>query len=167
MNLNTSFLFPNSVLDAMRSGTVISSSLITYAAYNQTPRWCYPTSMLLRSGSSVNSRSGTPASSVNSRSGTLALRIQFNGWDGQNVSRTSQDHIQSLIPWLRAVLTRLHLPHPRPTNVIKSKDATRVVEMYWDHPLAVVLNASTLCLPSTFSFLTEGEYCPVHVERRG
>jgi hypothetical protein len=108
-------------------------------------------------------RSGGP---VNSRSGTLALRIQFNGRDGQHVSRTSQDHIQSLLPWLRAVLTRLHLPHPKPTNVIKPNYATSVVDMYWDHP--VVLDASTPCPPpSSFSSLTEGEHCPVHVERCG
>ncbi|KAN0125884.1 hypothetical protein V8E52_001091 [Russula decolorans] len=63
--------------------------------------------------------------------GTLALRIQFKGYNGTKVLRTNQNDIQSLVPWLKAILTTLHLPHPKPTNVIKTIDT--IIEMFWDH----------------------------------
>lgn len=65
--------------------------------------------------------------------GTFALRIQFKGYNGQKVLRTSQDDIQSIVPWLKAILTNLHLPHPKPTNVLKSIDTSSIIEMFWDH----------------------------------
>ncbi|KAI0292029.1 hypothetical protein BC826DRAFT_461051 [Russula brevipes] len=61
---------------------------------------------------------------------TLALRIQFNGEDGQRV--TGQDDIQSLLPWLRDILSGFRLPHPKSTNVMKSSDVTNAIDMYWD-----------------------------------
>jgi hypothetical protein len=67
------------------------------------------------------------------RGGTLALRIQFRGYNGEKVLRTSQDDVQSLVPWLKSILTTLHLPHPKPTNVIKSIDTSSIIEMFWDH----------------------------------
>jgi len=77
-----------------------------------------------RSGSSSASHRG---------GGTLVLRIQFKGYNGQKVLRTSQDNIQSLVPWLKVILTTLHLPHPKPTNVIKSVDTSSIIELFWDH----------------------------------
>lgn len=73
------------------------------------------------------------ASSSHQRGGTLALCIQFKGSNGQKVLRASQDDIQSLVPWLKAILTTLHLPHPKPTNVMKSIDTSSIIEMFWDH----------------------------------
>jgi hypothetical protein len=70
--------------------------------------------------------------SANTWGGTLALRIQFNGLDGQKVSRTSQEDIHSLVPWLKATMSSLRLPHPKNTNVIKPNNATGVIEMFWD-----------------------------------
>ena len=63
---------------------------------------------------------------------TLALRIQFNGGDGLRVSDTGQDDIQSLLPWLRDILSSFRLQHPKSTNVMKSGDATNAIDMYWD-----------------------------------
>jgi hypothetical protein len=73
-----------------------------------------------------------PRSADPQRVGTIALRIQFNGRDGQNVSRSSQDDIQSLFPWLKATMSSLRLPHPKLSNVIKRIDATNVIDMFWD-----------------------------------
>jgi hypothetical protein len=87
----------------------------------------------------------SPASgSVNDQGGTLAFRIQFNGQDGQKVLCTSQDDIESLVPWLWATLSSLHLPHPRPKNIIKRNDATSVIEMFWDHAMDVYVRAHVL-----------------------
>src|SRR6267154_1760698 len=81
------------------------------------------------------------------RGGTLALRIQFRGSNGQKVLRTSQDDIQSIVPWLKAILTKLHLPHPKPTNVIKSTDTSSIIEMFWDHAESTDVSS---CPPSSF-----------------
>jgi len=66
------------------------------------------------------------------RSITLALRIHFSGRDGLKVSATTQDDIESLIPWLRKTLTSLRLPHPKIQNIIKPHEATSIIDMYWD-----------------------------------
>ena len=63
---------------------------------------------------------------------TLALRIQFNGQDGLTISNTRQGFLQSLVPWLRHILTSLRLPHPKPTNIVKPNDGIGVIDMYWD-----------------------------------
>ncbi|KAH9965257.1 hypothetical protein BC827DRAFT_842120 [Russula dissimulans] len=63
---------------------------------------------------------------------TLALRIHFDGQGALRVLGTDQDDTQSLIPWLREVLTSLRLPHPKPSNVIRPNDYTSVIDMYWD-----------------------------------
>lgn len=68
------------------------------------------------------------------RGGTFALRIQFKGENGEKVSGTSQDDIQSLVPWLKAILSILHLPHPKPSNVIKNNHTSSIIELFWDHP---------------------------------
>jgi hypothetical protein len=65
--------------------------------------------------------------------GTLALRIRFNGRDGQKVSRTGQHDIQSLAPWLRAVLSRLRIPHCKTSNVYKRDDAPSIIDVFWDY----------------------------------
>jgi hypothetical protein len=72
------------------------------------------------------------------RGRTLALRIRFNGWSGQKVSRTSQDDMQSLVPWLRATMQSLRLPAPKSTNVFKRDEATGVIETFWDYAEANV-----------------------------
>ena len=72
------------------------------------------------------------------RGRTLALRIQFNGRSGQKVSRTSQDDIQSLLPWLRTTVKSLRQPEPKSTNVYKRDDAPGVIEMFWDYAEANV-----------------------------
>ncbi len=64
--------------------------------------------------------------------GTFALRIQFKGHGGDKVLYTSQNNVQSLVPWLRATLSSLHLPHPKPTNVLKSIDTSSIIDMFWD-----------------------------------
>jgi len=81
------------------------------------------------------------------RSTTLALRIHFNGRDGLEVSATTQDNIESLIPWLRKTLTRLRLPHPKSQNIIKPHEATSIIDMYWDVDLARVRSRVLLCPP--------------------
>jgi hypothetical protein len=81
------------------------------------------------------------------KGGTLALRIQFKGYNGQKVLRTSQDDIQSLVPWLKAILTSLQLPHPKPTNVIKSIDTSSIIEMFWDHAESTDVRAHVLHPP--------------------
>lgn len=75
-------------------------------------------------------RSGGPPPPL--RGGALALRIRFNGRDGQKVSRTSKHDIQSLVPWLRAILSSLRLPHPKASNVFKRDDAPSTIDMFWD-----------------------------------
>ena len=62
---------------------------------------------------------------------TLCLRIRFDGPSGQNVSETD---IHSLMPWLRNILTKFRLPHPKPLNVEKhsSHHGTSDINMYWD-----------------------------------
>ena len=79
--------------------------------------------------------------SASQRGGTFALRIQFKGYNGQKVLRTHQDNIQSLVPWLKVILTTLHLPHPKPTNVIKNIDESSIIEMFWDHPESTDVSA--------------------------
>jgi len=81
------------------------------------------------------------------RAGTLALRIQFKGQNGQKVSRTSQDDIQSLVPWLKGILTTLHLPYPKSTNVMKSFDTSNVIEMFWDAVGSTAVRAHVLHPP--------------------
>jgi|SRR5712671_5900360 len=66
------------------------------------------------------------------RGNTLAMRIRFDGQSALRVLRTNQDNIQSLIPWLREILTSFRLPHPKSSNVIKPNDYASVIEMYWD-----------------------------------
>ncbi len=90
-----------------------------------------------------------PRSGNHQRGGTLALRIQFKEYHGQKVSRTSQDDIQSLVPWLKAILSSLHLPHPKPTNVMKSNDSNNanVIEMFWDHAESTDVRAHVLHPP--------------------
>jgi hypothetical protein len=77
--------------------------------------------------------------------GTLALRIQFKGYNGTKVLRTNQNDIQSLVPWLKAILTTLHLPHPKPTNVIKTIDT--IIEMFWDHAESTAVRVHVLHPP--------------------
>jgi hypothetical protein len=72
------------------------------------------------------------------RSITLALRIHFNGHHGFKVSTTTQDNIDSLLPWLRSTLSSLRLPHPKSQNVIKPHEATSFIDMYWDVEIARV-----------------------------
>ena len=79
--------------------------------------------------------------------GTLALRIQFNGYNGQKVLRTSPDDIQSLVPWLRAILTALHLPHPKPTNVIRRIGTSNIIEMFWDNAESTAVRVHVLHPP--------------------
>jgi len=74
------------------------------------------------------------------RSITLALRIHFNGHHGLKVSATTQDNIESLLPWLRDTLSSLRLPHPKSQNVIKPHEATSVIDMYWDIEIAKPIN---------------------------
>jgi hypothetical protein len=81
------------------------------------------------------------------KGGTLALRIQFKGYNGQKVLRTSQDDIQSLVPWLKAILTTLHLPHPKPMNVVKSIDTSSIIEMFWDHAESIDVRVHVLYPP--------------------
>ncbi|KAI0273041.1 hypothetical protein BGY98DRAFT_999644 [Russula aff. rugulosa BPL654] len=81
----------------------------------------------------TRSVSATRSVDSSQRGGTLALRIQFKGYNGQKVLRTSQDDVQSLVPWLKSILTTLHLPHPKPSNVIKNIDTSSIIEMFWDH----------------------------------
>jgi len=81
------------------------------------------------------------------RSITLALRIHFNRHDGLKVSATTQDDIESLIPWLRKTLTSLRLPHPKSQNIVKPHEATSIIDMYWDIELARV-RSRVLLYPS-------------------
>lgn len=81
------------------------------------------------------------------RSITLALRIHFTGRDGVKVSATTQDDIESLLPWLRKTLTSLRLPQPKSQNVIKPYEATSVVDMYWDVELTRVRSRVLLYPP--------------------
>ena len=97
------------------------------------------------------------ASALHKRGGTLALRIHFKGNNGQKVLRTSQDDIQSLVPWLKAILTTLHLPHPKPTNVIKRIDTSSTIELFWDHAESTDVSVHVLIL---LSALSRCEYRP-------
>jgi len=63
---------------------------------------------------------------------TLALRIQFSGRDALKISGTSQDRFQSLLPWLRKILTSLRLPCPKTANFVKPYDARGIIDMFWD-----------------------------------
>ena len=69
----------------------------------------------------------------NPKGGTLALRLRFNGRDGQKVSRTGQHDVQSLVPWLRVVLSKLRLPHPKISNVFKRDDAPSIIDVFWGY----------------------------------
>jgi hypothetical protein len=82
------------------------------------------------------------------RGGTIALRIQFKGSNGQKVLLTSQDNIQSLVPWLKAVLTVLLLPHPKLTNVLKNIEISSIIEMFWDNPESIDVSMSSILLPA-------------------
>jgi len=73
-----------------------------------------------------------PRSSNHQKGGTLALRIQFKGLNGHKVLCTNQDDVQSLVPWLKTTMSSLQLPHPKPTNVLKSPDASSTIDMFWD-----------------------------------
>lgn len=86
------------------------------------------------------------ASASHQRGGTVALRIHFKGHNGQKVLLTSQDDIQSLVPWLKSILTTLHLPHPKPTNVIKSADTSSIIELFWDHAESTHVRVHVLIL---------------------
>ncbi len=86
-------------------------------------------------------------SASHQRGGTLALRIQFKGYNGEKVLRTSQDDIQSLVPWLKVILTTLHLPHPKPTNVIKNIDTSSIIELFWDNAESTDVRAHVLHSP--------------------
>ena len=100
--------------------------------------------MRLRSGNSVNPPQRGDTLPLKA---TIALRIQFNGLNGQMVSRTRQDDIQLLVLWLRDIMTSLRLPHPKSTNVIKPHDTTNVVEMFWHGDSQSVRTRVLLHLP--------------------
>lgn len=109
-----------------------------------------------RSGASyvsVSASTVSPTVTASGRGCTLALRIHFKGDHGQKVLSTSKDDIQSLVPWLRDILTPLRLPHPKTTNVIKNIEASSIIEMFWDH---AGVSMSSILFPA----LTQCEYRP-------
>jgi hypothetical protein len=119
--------------------------LITYAVYRRTR--CVDREHAHASMPVTRSVSATRSVDASQRGGTLALRIQFKGYNGQKVLRTSQDDVQSLVPWLKSILTTLHLPHPKPSNVIKNVDTSSIIEMFWDHAESTDVRVHVLHLP--------------------
>ena len=120
------------------------------ANQNHVPESEWHTNMpVTRSKSGSASQSHVPEG--HRRGGTVALRIQFNGYNGQKVLHTSPDDIQSLVPWLKSILSTLQLPHPKPTNVIRRigpiGTSNSIIEMFWDHAESTVVRVHVLHPP--------------------